>query len=193
MDETNNYNNFNNDKAVLREDNGGGMNWLWWLIGLLIILGLLWFFFGRGTSQNPNLVDEVTSGPAGELGSGDVEYDENGLPVLGPLAPISNARVEVSESFPVQVALVASGDLPNGCTYLNSPAQVRRGNTFYVNLTTRTEGDTCTEALVPFERRIALDTTGLPAGAYVVDINGQQLSFELSQDNDLNFQAGSDK
>ena len=186
MNETNNYN-----EGILREEKGSG-SWLWWIVGILIVLGLLWFFFGQGET-NTEIVDDV-NGPATELvENGDIEYDQNGLPVLGPLAPISNARVEISEGFPVQAALLVSGDLPNGCTYLNSPAQVRRGNTFYVNLTTRTEGDTCTEALVPFERRIALDTTGLPAGAYIVNINGQQLSFELNQDNNLDFQAGSDK
>ena len=183
------------NNTALREEENKGMGWIWWIIGLLIILGLLWFFLGRGgNNQGVDIVDNV-NGSASQSGDlpGDVEYDANGLPILGPLAAIGSAQIETSESFPVQTALVVSGDLPNGCTYLNAPAQVRRGNTFYVNLTTRVEGETCTEALVPYERRIELDVNGLPAGTYIIEINGQQRSFELAQDNSLDFQAGSDK
>jgi len=180
----------NNDNVVLKEERKSSTGWIWWVIGIIIALGLLWFFFGR--SNSVEIVDEVNN-PVEEVTSETAGYDENGLPLTGPLAPISNTQVVVSDGFPVEVALLVSGDLPNGCTYLNSPAQVRDGNTFYVNLTTRTEGETCTEALVPYERRINLDTAGLPSGTYMVDINGRQLSFELTQNNQVNFEAGSDK
>ena len=172
------------------EEKKGSMGWVWWLVAILIVLGLLWFFMGR--SNDVTVIDEINNVEMTEDGLA-MDYDENGLPLAGPLAPMSNTMIEVSESFPVQVSLLVSGDLPNGCTYLNNPAQVRSGNTFFVNLTTRTEGETCTEALVPYERRITLDTVGLPAGTYMVDINGRQLSFELAQANQLDFAAGSDK
>lgn len=180
-----------NNNGMLREEQKSSTGWIWWIVGILIVLGLLWFFFGR--SNDVDIIDEVNTPVEETEYDSDVEYDENGLPLAGPLAPINNTQVVVLESFPVQVALLVSGDLPNGCTYLNTPAQVRDGNTFYVNLTTRTEGETCTQALVPYERRISLDTTGLPAGTYMVDINGRQLSFELAQQNQLDFEAGSEK
>lgn len=183
----------NNNDGMLREEQNSSTGWIWWIIGILIVLGLLWFFFGR-SSDDVNIIDDVDNTGQEEVERDpNMEYDENGLPLAGPLAPINNTQVEIAESFPVQVAVLVSGNLPDGCTYLNSPAHVRDGNTFYVNLTTRTEGETCTQALVPYERRIPLDTTGLPAGTYLVDINGQQVSFEIEQTNQVDFQAGSDK
>lgn len=176
---------------MLREENQSSGGWIWWIVGILIVLGLLWFFFGQ--SEDVDIIDEVNNPTEEVVYDEDMEYDENGLPLAGPLAPINNVQVETTDGFPVQVALLVSGELPDGCTYLNSPAQVREGNTFYVNLTTRTEGETCTQALVPYERRIPLDTTGLPAGTYIVDLNGQQMSFEIDQVNEVDFQAGSDK
>lgn len=183
-----------NDNGMIREEKTGGSSWVWWVIIILIILGLLWFFLGRNTNMNDDqIVDEISELSTDNQIPEGAEFDENGLPILGPDAPISSARIETSESFPVTAALIVTGDLPNGCTYLNSPSQIRRGNTFYVNLSTRQEGEVCTEALVPYERRIPLNVDGLPAGAYIVDINGQQLSFEINQDNTLEFEAGLDK
>ena len=183
---------YNNNEGMLREEQKSSGGLIWWIIGILIVLGLLWFFFGQ--SGDIEIIDEVDAPTEQNEGMGeDMEFDENGLPLAGPLAPISNIEIEVTESFPVQVALLVSGDLPNGCTYLNTPAQVRSGNAFFVNLTTRTEGETCTEALVPYERRINLNIAGLPAGTYIVDINGRQLSFDIDQANEVNFEAGSDK
>lgn len=182
-----------NNNTVLREEQGGGSSWVWWLIGLIVVAGVLWLLFG-GNTTNPDMNNGDTGVITDETNlPDDVEYDENGLPILGPDAPINSAMVETSEGFPVQATLVVTGDLPNGCTYLNSPSQVRQGNTFYVNLSTRTEGEVCTEALVPYERRIALNVTNLPAGAYVVNLNGQQISFELAQDNAIDFEAGLEK
>jgi hypothetical protein len=166
----------------------GGKSWVW-IIVILIIAALAWLFFGAGDTE----VEDFSNPDFIELAEEGVAFDENGLPILGPDAPISSVEVLVSESFPVQVGLVTQGELPNGCTYLNSPSQTRDGNTFYVNLSTRTEGEVCTEALVPYERNVSLNVDGLPAGTYSVVVNGEVYSFDIAQDNTLNFEAGSDK
>jgi inhibitor of cysteine peptidase len=50
-------------------------------------------------------------------------------------------------------------------------------------MTTHSVGEACTEALVQFERVIALEVEGLKAGIYTVDVNGVIDRFELERDN----------
>jgi hypothetical protein len=106
--------------------------------------------------------------------------------VVEGLAPVEDIDILILESFPVQVNVVARGNLPDGCTTINEVTQERDGNTFRVTITTvRPVGMVCTEALVPFEKVIALDVYGLPAGVYTVDVNGVSDTFELTVDNVL--------
>jgi len=194
MNENNNMNSFDNQREVFKPESEKGNGSLLWIIVGVIVLGLAaWFIWG---SSNSNIVDDLDSTRvlevSGEL-SEDVTYDDRGMPILGPNAPISAADVIVSEGFPVQVTLRVSGELINGCTYLNQPVILREGKDFYVSLTTYTEGEVCTEALVPYERNITLNVTSLPAGTYNVDINGMVKSFEIEQENSLDFETASDK
>ena len=104
--------------------------------------------------------------------------------VVEGLAPVETIDILILESFPVQVNVVARGNLPDGCTTINEVIQARDGNTFRVTVTTvRPVGMACTEALVPFEKVVALDVYGLPAGVYTVDVNGVTGTFELAVDN----------
>ncbi|GEM_PF-1944899 len=180
--------------VTLHEDSPSKLTWIWWLIGIFIILGLAWFVFGKKL-QNQNVLNNLSGEPASQIVdySDEQSYDEHGLPVNGPLATIDDASIEIAESFPVQVSLVTKGFLQNGCTYLNEASQNRKGNTFYVNLTTRTEGETCTQALVPFSRSTSLEVNGLPAGTYQISVNGQELSFELPQTNKLDYNIETSK
>lgn len=99
-------------------------------------------------------------------------------------ATVNSIEVLVLESFPVMVNVIASGELPDGCTSLVDPTPRREGNTFVVNLaTTRVQDDVCTEAVVPFDKVIALPVEGLQAGSYTVAVNGQTGSFSLDVDN----------
>lgn len=104
--------------------------------------------------------------------------------VVEGLASVENIDILILESFPVQIHVVARGNLPDGCTTLHEVIQERDGNTFRVRITTvRPVGMACTQALVPFEEIIALDVYGLPAGIYTVDVNGVTGTFELTMDN----------
>jgi hypothetical protein len=178
---------YENQAPELKEKTSNGNSLWWWLLALLI-LGLIgWYGYTSGWfSSKKNL----NSGPLNEKSS---QEEKLGLLGDGVYAPISNVVIETSEGFPVQKTLVVKGDLPDSCIYLNEPQTIRDGNIFYVNLTTRKEGDMCTEALVPYERNIGLDVVGLPAGVYTVVINGKQMTFELEQDNTIDFTAGAEK
>jgi hypothetical protein len=116
-------------------------------------------------------------------------FDLAGPPAPGTvtgLATVEEIEILIMESFPVQVAVVARGHLPDGCTEID---EVRsrfepESNRFVVEITTARDAEAlCTEALVPFEERVALDVYGLPAGTYFVDVNGVVDSFTLDVDN----------
>ncbi len=135
-----------------------------------------------------------------EWGNPAVEAEPFPFDLSAPPAPPSKsgtvtgmARVEeidllMMESFPVQVAVVARGYLPDGCTDIDEINQTfdEETNTFFVEITTVRPTDAmCTEAIVPFEERISLDVHGLPAGTYTVDVNGVTDTFTFDVDNQL--------
>jgi inhibitor of cysteine peptidase len=104
--------------------------------------------------------------------------------VIRGLAPVDSIDILILESFPVQVQVRVTGNLPDGCTALGEITQEREGSTFSVTIsTTRPADSLCTEALVPFETTVALDVLGLKAGTYSVTVNGVSGTFTLSVDN----------
>ncbi len=110
---------------------------------------------------------------------------ESTEPVRGQ-AQVNNIDVLILESFPVQVNVVARGDLPDSCTQIDEIISQQSGQMFRVAVTTlRQPAAGCAEALVPFEQSISLDVVGLPAGTYDVLVNGVEGSFTLAVDNIL--------
>jgi inhibitor of cysteine peptidase len=101
-------------------------------------------------------------------------------------AVVNSVDVLILESFPVQVNIVARGDLPDSCTTIDQVISQRDDAGFRVAITTFRQPDqVCTQALVPFEETVSLDVAGLPAGTYPVIVNGVQESFTLDIDNAL--------
>jgi inhibitor of cysteine peptidase len=103
-------------------------------------------------------------------------------------ASVESIEVFELESFPVQIVVVARGNLPDGCTEIDqvNVNSDRERHLFRVEITTvRERAKICTQATVPFERNARLDVYGLPAGTYTVDVNGVTDSFTLAQDNVL--------
>jgi len=99
-------------------------------------------------------------------------------------ARVTAVSVQILESFPVQARAVVQGELPDGCTTIDSIEQSREGNEFRVRmLTTRPADAFCTLALVPFEETIPLEVRGLSAGEYRVVANGVAATFRLEVDN----------
>ncbi|MBP6016843.1 MAG: hypothetical protein KA586_08995 [Candidatus Promineofilum sp.] len=104
-------------------------------------------------------------------------------PVRGQ-AVVDSIDVLILESFPVQVNVVAHGNLPDSCTQIDEIITQNADDTFRVAVTTlRQPALACTQALVPFEQSISLDVVGLPAGTYMVNVNGVQDTFTLAVDN----------
>jgi hypothetical protein len=126
---------------------------------------------------------EAQSAPTLTPGAAD---DGQSGGVTQGVARVDAIEVLILESFPVQVQVVARGNLRNGCVTIASVDLVREGQTFRVTIGTEWPTDVaCTEALVPYEETISLPVSGLTAGTYAVDVNGVRDTFELSVDNVL--------
>ena len=99
-------------------------------------------------------------------------------------AMVESIEILLLESFPIQVHVVAQGNLPDSCTEIAEITEERDGDTFRVTITTSRPADAmCAAVLVPFEEVISLDVVGLPAGVYTVNVNGVSDTFEFTVDN----------
>jgi inhibitor of cysteine peptidase len=103
----------------------------------------------------------------------------------GQSARLEDMRVNVMESFPVQVSVTLDGYLPDGCTEIHEINAVLVGDTFDIDIITRRPtGDiACTMAIVPFEETVKLDVEGLSAGTYQVVAEDVTGTFTLDVDN----------
>jgi hypothetical protein len=111
-----------------------------------------------------------------------LEKGQPGVPNAGVY--VDEVEVLLMESFPVQAAVLISGNLADGCTGLVRTEVARTGDQFVITLFTYRPADRmCTEALVPFTERVALDIAGLPAGKYEVVVGEQTTAFTLDVDN----------
>jgi inhibitor of cysteine peptidase len=123
-----------------------------------------------------------TSGPGekpGETPDGGLVYAE---------ATVNEVNLQIMESFPVQVAAVAEGNLKDSCTMIHEIRQSfdEETKTFTIEIATVRDADAvCAQVLEPFEERIDLDVRGLPAGTYTVDVNGVRETFTLDVDNEI--------
>ena len=104
------------------------------------------------------------------------------LPTIG-LAPVEEIEIVILESFPVQVHVIAKGNLPDPCTEISEVLQEKEGNTFFIIIKTYRSPGFCIQVLAPFEEIIPLGVYGLLAGTYTVNVNGVQATFGLEVDN----------
>jgi inhibitor of cysteine peptidase len=104
------------------------------------------------------------------------------LPTIG-LASVDEIEILILESFPVQINVIASGNLSDPCTEISEVLQEKEGNTFFITIKTYRSPGFCIQVLAPFEEIIPLEVYGLPAGTYTVDVNGVQATFDLEVDN----------
>jgi len=106
------------------------------------------------------------------------------LPTIG-LASVDEIDILILESFPVQINVIARGNLPDPCTEISEVLQEREGDTFFITIKTYRSPGFCIQVLAPFEEIIPLGVYGLPAGTYTVDVNGVQDTFDLEVEDIL--------
>ena len=104
------------------------------------------------------------------------------MPTIG-LAQVDEIDILILESFPVQINVIARGNLPDPCTEISEVLKEKEGNTFFITIKTYRSPGFCIQVLAPFEEIISLEVYGLPAGTYTVDVNGVQDTFDLEVDN----------
>lgn len=132
--------------------------------------------------------DQPQSSDTPTAGAGTPSTSQPGGPseteTVRGLAQVDTIEIVMLESFPVQVQVIARGNLPDGCTTIAESLVERTANNFRVTITTsRPAAAACTEALVPYDEVVSLDVLGLSAGTYSVDVNGTTDTFELTVDN----------
>ena len=103
---------------------------------------------------------------------------------VGESVYVETADALILESFPLQVNIKITGNLPDGCTTIYQTESEQEGNSFKVKILTLREKEAmCTQALVPFEISVPLDVIGLPAGIYEVIVYDVRTEFTFTQDN----------
>ena len=81
------------------------------------------------------------------------------------------------------IQVVLAGQLANPCLKIQEPEVALVDNVFTIELKTVQQGEMCIQVLEPFEKKIFLETEGLPAGVYTVDVLGQRKVFEWKNGN----------
>lgn len=160
------------------------------VVVLLILPAIACPFGPEPTPAAVQSAGKETAAPAAPAATGESPTQPNPAQTTRKAA-VNNIEISILESMPVQVRVIARGDLPDGCSTISRVDQQLNGNTFSVSIFTERQPDAlCTEALVPFEEVIPLDVENLPAGRYMVDVNGVRQPFNLSVDNTTQPVAG---
>jgi hypothetical protein len=88
---------------------------------------------------------------------------------------MSSADLLIMESFPVQIALILSGNLPTPCHDLRAVIhEPDNDNTIEVEIYSVSDPDAiCVQVLQSFEARIPMGS--FPTGHYTISVNGQRV------------------
>ncbi|MCB2179968.1 hypothetical protein KQH54_02480 [bacterium] len=127
--------------------------------------------------------DELPAGPTdgGIIVNlpGEIPYqDQDRGPGQGKLSEgnvfLSNTQLLIMESYPVQVAVDISGDLPTPCNQLTVDiAEPNADNQIYLNVYSLVDpAMTCIAVLDPFIEQVHLPMDNLADGTYEVWVNG---------------------
>jgi len=134
-------------------------------------------------SPDQPVLSEDTPEPTASTDVAEYEYSEAAI--------IDSIEILFLESFPLQVHVLAKGNLLDGCTTIQGSKSERKDNRFIIRIITQRPKDAvCTQALAPFEETVPLDAYGLPAGTYMVDAYGTQAEFTFEQDNEIKDTGG---
>ena len=99
-------------------------------------------------------------------------------------APIEQIKLVKFESFPLQINVVAYGNLPDECTTIDKITEAQTSDRLTLEIiTNRQTNRICSSNVKPFEEVIPLNVAGLSAGIYTVKVNNRDVAFELGIDN----------
>jgi len=97
-------------------------------------------------------------------------------------ADVKEIQIHATDTYPLQVSVTVSGDLPDSCTQIGKADQTVGGKTIYLKVTMdRPITAVCSEGVVPYEKTFPLDVKGLSAGKYTVNVNDVTSSLEIPQ------------
>lgn len=90
---------------------------------------------------------------------------------------ISSSELLIMESYPVQVSLHITGDLPTPChTFHFAVAAPDAENRIYVTVwSVSNQAAMCTQVLEPFDESISVSMEGAAEGTYSVWLNGEMV------------------
>jgi len=96
------------------------------------------------------------------------------------LAPIHEVRVNIAESFPVQIFVYIKGGLADSCTVFDDVTIERSGNMVNIKVTTqRPRGEICAQVYGYFEENVALGSDFTSGMTYIIKVNDQVTSFVM--------------
>lgn len=88
------------------------------------------------------------------------------------LAPIEEVRVNIAESFPVQVFVYIKGGLADACTTLHEVKTERSGSAINIEVITQRPRDAiCAQVYSTFEENVALGSDFTPGETFTVNVN----------------------
>jgi hypothetical protein len=98
-----------------------------------------------------------------------------------PLVGIEEVTVVSSATVPPTVEVMVEGYKSVPCVELEPLGMSRSGDTFHVVMAETVMGpaESCIAMIAPFTHSFELDTFGLEAGAYKLNVNGMETEFDL--------------
>ncbi|MFK5970498.1 MAG: hypothetical protein QM487_10310 [Candidatus Marithrix sp.] len=96
---------------------------------------------------------------------------------------IEDISILVTELFPIEVNIVAIGNLPNSCTVIDQITEEQKGDTLILKITAKPRPICSNRIKQAFAEVIPLDVAGLTSGLYKVKVNNKTDAFELGIDN----------
>ncbi|MFC1936140.1 hypothetical protein ACFLYP_00580 [Chloroflexota bacterium] len=90
---------------------------------------------------------------------------------------IHEASLMIMESYPVQVAVYISGELPTPCNVFKAEvAEPNENNEIHIEVYSEVEsGENCIQVIEPFEERVSIPMVGAADGVYKVFVNGEEI------------------
>ncbi len=88
--------------------------------------------------------------------------------------------LNTNDITPIKLSITVQGVFNDGCGQIEDIYISQQDGNYKVLITEKKEGETCTQAIVPFEENINLGTYSFPSGRYSVMVNGVEDHFDIN-------------